>query len=512
MNELARLIKIEDRIKEIIEEMGLKCLPVEFDIVPPEKMLEILAYRGPSNISSWKFGRDYERLKTIFNNLDPSLPYEIVINSDSPRAYLMNSNTFAVQVLVMAHVYGHVAVFTENKWFQKSRRDVIALMSEANGRFNQYEKIYGIDHLESIIDAGHAIQFHSNPFEEETEIERKKRFFENTKRKHKPDTSEYNDLISNNKHNIFSTLDVDTLNHKLWRHINKITPIEPVEDLLRYIIDNSRHLEDWEKDILEVLRIEGQYYWPIIKTKYINEGFATFVHQKILNKLFEENLLTPDEHGQYNYSNALVKTNHKFSMNPYLIGSEMLQDIQDRWDKGRHGREWDECVNINEKENWDTKEMKGWEKVKDVMKTYTDWFFMQDFLTHDLIDKLDLYIYIKNEGPYVTEYIRTDHSLEDIRKLIVNSFAHSGIPKIEVLNGNYDENGRLFLEHKYAGQPLNHEYAIKTLKHIHNLWQRPIYLKTIINDKDTIIKVDTVKKEDYDLTLKEIPDPKKPKP
>jgi stage V sporulation protein R len=503
MNELARLIKIEDRTKEIIEELGLKCMPVEFDVVPPEKMLEILAYRGPSNVSSWKFGRDYERLKTIFNNLDPSLPYEVVINSDTPRAYLMNSNTFAVQALVLTHVYGHVAVFTENKWFQKSRRDLIPIMNEANTRFNQYEKVYGIDHIERIVDAGHSIQFHSNPFEEETEDERKKRFFENTKQMNKPDTSEFNDLVVSDRRKV--VMDADTFNHKLWRHINTITPIEPVEDLLRYIIDNARNLEDWEKDILEVLRIEGQYFWPIMKTKYINEGFATIVHQKIMNKLFEENLLTSDEHGQYNYSNSLVKASHRFTMNPYLIGSEIFQDIQERWDKGRHGREWDDCVNVKEKEDWDTKEMKGWEKIKDVMRTYTDWFFMQDFLTHDLIDKLDLYIYIKSETPFSTDYVRTDHSLEDIRKLIINSFTHSGIPKIEVINGNFNDNGSLFLEHRYAGQPLNTDYAVRTLKHIHDLWKRPVNLKTVINDKETIIVVDAAKPNSDPKTI--IPGP-----
>jgi stage V sporulation protein R len=488
MNNLKRLIKIEDRIKEITTEMGLTYLPVEFDIVPPEKMLEILAYRGPSNISSWKFGRDYEKLKTIFNDLDPSLPYEVVINSDIPRAYLMKSNTFAVQVLVMAHVYAHVAVFTENKWFQKSRRDIIAIMSDANIRFNQYEKIYGINRIEQTVDAGHSIQFHSNPFEDDTEEDRKKRYFDKVKKLNLPETSNYGDIIPSTRQK--PTDDIEMYNYKLWQTICSQTPIEPVEDILRYIIDNSKVLEDWQKDILETLRTEGQYYWPMAKTKYINEGFACLVHEKILKRLFEEDLLTSDEHGQYNYSNSLVKAYNKFSMNPYLIGSKIFEDIEERWNKGRHGREWDDCTNINDKENWDTKEMKGWEKVKDVMRTYTDWFFMQDFLTHELIDLLDLYIYIKAETPMTVDYIRTGHTLEDIRKIIINSFAHSGIPKIDVVHGNYHDAGHMLLEHRYADQPLNTDYAVKTMKHIYDLWGKPIYLKTVFNNKNIIIKVD----------------------
>ena len=63
--ELQRLVKIEDRIYQIAEEEGLDFCDIEFDIIPDQKMLEIMAYRIPGNISNWKYGRDYERLRTI---------------------------------------------------------------------------------------------------------------------------------------------------------------------------------------------------------------------------------------------------------------------------------------------------------------------------------------------------------------------------------------------------------------------------------------------------------------
>ena len=483
-SDLRRLIKIEDRVQEIIADMGLQCNPVTFDVIPPEKMLEILAYRSPINISSWKYGRDYERLRTIFDNLDPSLPYEVVVFSDPSRAYLMNSNTFAVQTLVLAHVYGHQSVFTMNKWFQNSRSDLLEVMTAANHRFLEYEKMYGIDEMEEIVDAGHAIQFHSNPFETETESERRKRIFEQTKQIFKPDASEFRDLVPKRR---VTLLDIETMNRTLYKALKEATPVEPVEDMLRYIIDNSRILDDWQKDVLEVLRTEGQYYWPVIKTKYINEGAATFIHQKVMDKLFNEGLLTPSEHGQYNYSNSLVKAYNRTSMNPYLVGSKMFEDVETRWNKGQYGREWNECTNVLEKENWDTKEMGGWEKCKDIIKSYTDWFFMQDFLTHELIDSLDLYIYVRNESEEAVEYIRTGHTLEEIRQIIVNSFAHSGIPKIEVVDGNHSKNGYLYLEHRFAGQPLEPEHMLRTIKHIYDLWGKTIILRTNIGGKNKLV-------------------------
>ena len=335
-NEFSRLRKIEERIYQIItEEMGLKCKPVEFDVIPPLKMMEIMAYRFPTQISNWKFGRDFERIRTIIDNYDPSLPYEVVLNDMPARAYLMNSNTLAVQALVIAHVYGHVNFYTENRWFQKSRSDVIALLSEASKRFNEYERVYGRDEIEKIVDAGHALQWHASPLDGETEDEKRERVFLQKKMLNKPDTSEFGDMIKVVK----PGENIEAYNMKLWRELKEKTPVEPQPDLLRYIIDNSPKLDDWQKDILETLRSEGQFFHPSMKTRYMNEGWATLIHERVMEQLFKEGLLSQEEHGQYNYSNSLVKAKNPFGMNPYLVGSEVWKEIFERWNKGKQ-----ECI------------------------------------------------------------------------------------------------------------------------------------------------------------------------
>ena len=185
-NELQRLIKIEDRIYQIAKDDGLEFCDIEFDIIPMQKMMEIMSYRIPGNISNWKYGRDYEKLRTFQEKVSYSLPLEVVINSNPSRAYLMKDNTFALQVLVMAHVVGHVTFFTMNKHFQRTKRDMINYLSEAGKRFNKYERLYGVDEVEKIIDAGHALQFHCNPFDLETENEKKDRIFKQMKLKKHP--------------------------------------------------------------------------------------------------------------------------------------------------------------------------------------------------------------------------------------------------------------------------------------------------------------------------------------
>ena len=498
-SELQKLIKVEDTLNRYAEEAGLEYCEVEWDIIPDQKMFEIMAYRIPGNISNWKYGRDYERIRTINENMYDGLPYEVVINSDPTRAYLMKSNTFGVQCLVMAHVIGHASFFKMNKYFSETRKDIIQIMDAATKRFNEYEKIYGMDELERIIDSAHALQFHSSPFDVEAEDVKKARVFEMQKKKdHNVNKSEFRDLLGDHTDKI--KMDINLYNQKLWRQIKNQTPIEPAGDFLKYISDYSTSLEDWQKDVVEILRLEGQYFWPQIKTKYMNEGFASYWHQKFMDRLFKDDILTDSDHAQYNHSNSLVLASNPSSMNPYLIGTKMWMDIVDRWNKGKHGRDWAQVETIADKEAWDTKEMGGEAKMLEVVKSYQDWFFMQDFLTCDLVDDLNLYIFVAKEEIMSFDLVRTDHTAEQVRELIVASFANSNIPNVEITNCNFEDAGKLYLVHRHAGVDLQLEYASKTVKHINELWGRDIVLECIINKKETLIKCHSGKVEVTETT------------
>jgi stage V sporulation protein R len=136
--EMKRLNKFNRRIQKIATEFGLDFFPQEFDVIPAQKMLEILAYRFPVNFSHWSFGRDYERERTKYE-YGFGIPYEVVLNSNPSRAYLMSTNPFPVQVMVMAHVYAHNDFMKNNYHFKPTRRDILPSASEAAGRFQKYE-------------------------------------------------------------------------------------------------------------------------------------------------------------------------------------------------------------------------------------------------------------------------------------------------------------------------------------------------------------------------------------
>jgi len=460
-SEMKRLIKVEERIYQIAEEMGLEFCPIEFDVVPNKKMIELMAYIMPGNISNWKYGRDYERIRTMYEKSNYNLPLEMVVNTDPSRAYLMKDNTFAIQVLVMSHVVGHVGYFTMNKHFTPTDKQIITVISEASKRFNKYERMYGIDIVEKTIDAAHSIMFHSSPFDTELESEKRERIFKQMKRKFvSKGRSEFGDLIPSNSIKVEG--DIELYNRDLWMTLKKKSPVEPTEDFLRFIIDNSKSLDDWQKDICEIIRQLGIYFWPQMRSKYANEGFATFIHEKIMWQLFQEDYLDKSDHAQYNYSNSLVKAKNPLSLNPYLVGSKIWEDIEDRWNKGRYGKEYENVISIKERENWDTGVM--------------------EFLTLDLVNDMDLYIYAIKDTNVSEDFIITKHKAKEIADLISSSFVHSGVPKIQIVNS--DSKGRMKIEHMFSGIPLEPTYCKETLKHIHFLWGNDIALKTNDGKRD----------------------------
>lgn len=479
-NELKRLKKLEHRIYEIAKENGLEFCDIEFDVIPAEKMFEIMSYGIPGQIRSWKYGRDYEKTRTIYEKVGAGLPYEVVVNTNPARAYLMKDNTIALQTLIIAHVVGHVAFFNMNKYHVENDENIASRLSNASNRIEDYINKYGIDLVEATIDAGHSIMLHSNPWlTEETEEEKLERIFEQKKqKKHDKQVTQFMDMFEDE---LVVDIEREKYNNQLYVALKNKTPIVPTEDLIRYIIDHSRNLSVWQKDILEIIRAWGQYVWPNIKTKYMNEGFATFWHEKILRQLFREGLLTATEHAECNYSNSLVKAKNPFSMNPYLIGCEMWEDIVERWNTGKHGTDFEETEDHDLKMNYDDKSMKGMEKMFKVLRTSNDWMFMHNFLTPDLVRKLKMYIYTKYSNVFVEELVITDKKAKEICDIIIRSFAHSGIPKVFVQDGNHLKQGELLLKHEHIGADLDPEYAQKTLEHIQFLWGEKCNLITLKN-------------------------------
>ncbi len=478
--DLKRLNEFNERIQEIAREFGLDFFPQEFDAIPAQKMLEIMAYRFPVNFSHWSFGRDYEREKTKYEH-GFGVPYEVVLNSNPSRAYLMNTNPFPVQVMVMAHVYAHNDFMKNNLHFKPTRRDILPSASEAAARFQKYEKRSNLEKVERLINAGLSIESNIDPdffIKEENEERTRERLSTPAAPVEVP--GPFDDLIPRKK--------VERLSREDY---NKKTPPEPERDMLLYIINHSpKPLQEWEKDILSVIRDQSRYLMPQRRTKIMNEGWASFWHIRIMERLFKEGFLKEEEHGYYNLYNARVLATNPRTINPYLVGLRILEDIETRWNKGRFGREWEECEDPTKKAVWDTDLGLGIEKIFEVRRSYSDRFFMEHFLTEELVNDLELYLYYGRQEIGEIKYVISDRDWQRIKALLVTHLSTFDIPVIMVEDGDYKGKRELYLKHAYEGIELDKEYREKTLEHLFYLWDRPVHLETVVNGKTEVFTFD----------------------
>jgi stage V sporulation protein R len=468
MKDLQRLVEADEKIREVASEMGLDFFPQEFDVIPAQKMLEIMAYRLPVNYSHWSYGREYEMERTRYEH-GMGVPYEVVLNSDPCRAYLMNTNPFAVQAMVMAHVYAHNDFMKNNIHFSPTRRDMIPSASEAASRLRRYEERFGEAAVERIIDAAMAIEQNVDPdffIKEETREEKEDRI--DAGHSTTGGKGPFEDLLGRKRPPQIARADAE-----------RKTPLEPERDIIYYLMDNSpKPLKEWEKDVLSVVRQQSRYYMPQRRTKVMNEGWATFWHQRIMERLFQDGYLSAEEHGYYNLYNARVLTHLPRTINPYLIGLRMFEDIEDRWNKGRFGRDWDDCRSGARRETWDTGLGKGREKLFDVRRTHIDRFFFEEFLTEKLVSELKLYIYKAIQRRDNVDYVVAEDDWRTVKAILVRLYSDFGTPHIVVEDGDYKGRRELYLKHCFEGLPLDREYREKTLEHVHYLWQRPVHLES----------------------------------
>ncbi|MGH9148637.1 MAG: SpoVR family protein, partial [Vicinamibacterales bacterium] len=263
---IADLQEWDARIRERVADFGLSCFPQEFEICDQEQMLGYMAYSGmPAHYPHWSYGKSFEKQKTLYNHGATGLPYEMVINASPSLAYLMRENSLCLQILTMAHVYGHNDFFKNNFTFRDTRPELtLETFKTRADRVRTYieDPSIGIDAVEGVLDAAHALSLQCRrnlAIRKLTEKEQKARLLEAAR---PPDDPFYK---------IHKPTPQPDLN------VNRV-PIEPEEDLLLFIRDHNPHLADWEKDLLSIVHEQARYFVPQIETKIMNEGWASYWH------------------------------------------------------------------------------------------------------------------------------------------------------------------------------------------------------------------------------------------
>jgi stage V sporulation protein R len=266
--------------------------------------------------------------------------------------------------------------------------------------------------------------------------------------------------------------------------------LERKRKALRHYLAGHRWFKTqrWEDEIAEVKRRRADVYdITVVKTHcYAAAGFInhnSFWHSKIMT----ERVLKDSEVIDYADRHSAVTASPPGVLNPYKLGLELLRDIKERWDKGRFGKEYEECDDLALKEAWDKNLGLGMAKLFEVRRIHNDVTFIDTFLTEEFVRKHKLFVYEFNR--YTGAYEITSRNFETVKQKLLFLLTNCGRPIIWVTDGNYRNRGELYLWHQHEGVDLRWDYAVETLKNIYTLWKRPVHLETIKNRRRVRLSV-----------------------
>jgi stage V sporulation protein R len=449
--EIRELEKALEQIWDVARRFGLDPFPTRFEVVPATVMYEIGSYALPGRYSHWTFGKAYHRMKTMYD-FGLSKIYEVVINTNPSYGFLMETNSPVQNKLVMSHVLGHVDFFKNNAYFSRTNRRMVETVSAHSGRMAEYEFRYGRKTVERFLDAVLSIEEHIDP---NFFIRREEPPHRQGEGKKSPAPGRYDDLWNIGQP---PAPDADARAEEEKSRGDRL----PEKDLIYYILRNSPALQDWQRDVMAMIHEEMEYFVPQMQTKTLNEGWASFWHSRIMRELD----LSDTEHVEFAELHSGVVSPSKGQLNPYYLGYKILEDIERRWDN----------PSPEEREKFGRAGGEGRAKIFEVRELDNDVSFLRNYLTEELCEELDLFVY---ELVDEEEWTVTEKRWARVRDQLVANMTNFGFPYIVVADGDYNGNRELYLKHQYEGAELEMSYARKVLEHVHTLWGRPVHLETV---------------------------------
>jgi len=423
----------DEKICKMAKSYGLDWYPISYEICDYYEMIGHMSYHGmPSHYNHWSYGKSFERTHFMYNQGMEGLPYELIINSDPSIAYLMRENPLYLQVLIMAHCVGHSDFFKNNRCFKNTdAKNVVTRMRNAKKRIQGYIENTNIGQgkVERLLDALHAISFQTNRYD----IPRKSK-----KEIYQSEVERYNKLKDAGL-----KLDYSKLDKKL---------LKPDYDILSFFLEYYPHnFENWELDIIEIVKSESLYFMPQIKTKILNEGWASFWHYKMLHEL----KLDDSHHLPFlKMHNAVIRP-HIGGLNPYHIGFYIFTKLEKKY---------------------------GLEKCFEVRAVHDDVAAVRNYLDEEDFRELNLFSYERQKGGDVIISEVSDHDdWKTVKNDFIKSIGINSIPQIYV--DRVDANGSLVLKHEHDGRDIDLPHANKVVEHVKNVWKGDIKLYTIIEDE-----------------------------
>ena len=468
------LIQTYDReIARLAKQFKLDTYPNQLEIISAEQMMDSYASVGmPIGYHHWSFGKHFMGVEKSYQRGEMGLAYELVINSNPCIAYLMEENTMAMQALVIAHAcYGHNSFFKNNYLFKMwtSADAIIDYLVFAKNYVSECEERYGIDEVETLLDACHALMNYG--------VDRYK---------HPTPLSIQEEKIRQQNRAMY----LQTQVNELWRTIpvskseeekgaKKRFPSDPQENILYFIEKNSPLLQPWQREIVRIVRKIAQYFYPQGQTKVMNEGWACFWHYTLLQAMYDEKLVTDEFMLEIlqNHTNVIMQPSYNspfFSgINPYTLGYHMMQDIKriSEHPTDEDKRWFPHLANTDWLTNLDY-----------AMRNFKDESFIAQYLSPRMIRELKLFHLVDDDRhpELVVGAIHDEQGYQQIRENLSKQYNLMNLDlDIQVFSVDLEGDRSLTLHYTQQNRIPLGKTTQDVLKHLHTLWKFPIVLKVL---------------------------------
>ena len=443
------------------EEMGLSIYPNQLEMISSEQMLDAYASVGmPIYYKHWSFGKHFVRESRNYHSGSGGLAYELVINSSPCINYLMEDNTMTTQALVIAHAaFGHNHFFKNNYLFKQwtDASSIVDYLIFARDYIAEAELKHGKAEVEKWLDSCHALMDHGvNRYKRPSKISMKK------EKQRQRERAEYLQSQVSELYRLLPRKRVEETTEKPF-------PPHPEENLLYFFEKYSPEITEWQREVLRIVRKIAQYFYPQAQTKVMNEGFASFAHYTIMNRLHEKGLTTDGAQLEFLalHTNVLYQPPYNSKryngLNPYALGFAMLKDIERmcqcptsedlKWFPGIANRNGLDIILEGVADFRDESFIRQWLSPK----------VMRDFRLFDVRDDRS------DDEQYVVTEIHNERGYEEIRQKLADSYLRSAmVPHIEVCR--VDRKTRtLFLQYnEHMGLKLAN--VDRMLPHVTRLW------------------------------------------
>jgi stage V sporulation protein R len=430
--------------------------------------------------------------------LYPGNPYETVINTRPPISFYNDNNPDWLNVMIFYHVLGHIDFFQNNLYFRHtwdydftghalSDKRAIAKLRAEKGRWVDYviEFTRGIDNLVGYHkELSHLtrppVTNHSKRLDFYFDV-----FLQSVKKvnisEYVKEIEQYNDSIKEygdlGEQSFFSDIEkrYPEFETVFKKHLTEKS--EHTRDLIQFLIEHSEFLNKdenkWMKSVMEVVRKTSLFFQPQIRTKIMNEGWASYWHEI----LFLQDDRINGHEVEFARVNAGVTSMPRVGLNPYALGMRLFYYIEELADKGKYSFEFRKLLDADRREQFDANTGQGKEFIFKVRENFCDFTFINTFVDQDFVTHHNLFVTERrlNQSRMVWEYYIKSRKAEDYRQMLFDSLYHPPYIKIDP---EKTKNHTLYLVHHFEGKPLITEFIANTMMGIEYLWGGAVQLET----------------------------------